>query len=77
MPSLKVFTDGYLKQNGIDAHEVKKLYGCKPVSHYDICNGETVTIRDKKGNLFYDTGLSKSEFFDTYAKDQEESKWSR
>ena len=77
MPSLKAFTDGYLKKYGIDAHEVKKIYGCKPVSHYDLYNGETITIRDKKGGLFYDTGLTKDEFFEAYGKVQEDKEWSR
>ena len=43
----KKFSDSYLKQNGVDAHEVKEEYGCYPVSHYDIYNGDTITIRDK------------------------------
>ncbi len=47
------FNDRYLKLNGIDAHEVKADYDCSPVSHYDIYNGDTVTIRDKDGNLYY------------------------
>lgn len=67
----KKFSDGFLKKNGIDAHEVKSDYGCKPVSHYDLYNGETVTIRDKKGNLYYDTNLSKEQFVQIYGNSKE------
>lgn len=77
MASLKKFNDGFLKQNGVDAHRVKKIYGCKPVSHYDIYNGETVTIRDKKGELFADTKMSKTEFFSEYGLCKEENQWSK
>lgn len=66
------FSDGYLKKNGVDAHEVKEEYGCHPVSHYDIYNGDTVTIRDKKGNLYADTQMSKYEFFSAYGNSEEE-----
>ena len=66
------FSDGYLKKNGVDAHEVKEEYGCHPVSHYDIYNGDTVTIRDKKGNLYADTQMSKAEFFAAYGNSEEE-----
>ena len=57
MPGPKKFSDSYLKDNGIDAEQVKDEYECEPVSHYDIYNGDTVTIRDKKGNLFVDTEM--------------------
>lgn len=62
----KKFGDSYLKQNGINAHEVKKDYGCNPVSRYDIYNGDTVTIKDKNGITYEDTDMSKDEFFETY-----------
>jgi hypothetical protein len=64
--SVKKFNDGFLKSNGIDAHEVKEDYGCKPWGHYDIYNGDTVTIRDKQGNIKADTGMSKDEFVSEY-----------
>ena len=67
----KKFNDGYLKQAGVDAEKVKEEFGCYPVSHYDVYNGDTVTIRDKSGNLFNDTGLSKTEFFNEYGKHEE------
>ena len=68
----KKFSDGYLKKMGVDAEQVKDEYGCKPVSHFDIYNGETITIRDKKGILFYDTEMTKDEFFNFYNTCQEE-----
>lgn len=34
--------------------------------------GETITIRDKKGILFYDTEMTKDEFFNFYSICQEE-----
>lgn len=64
----KKMKDSYLKNNGIDAEEVKDVYGCDPVSHYDLYNGDTITIRDKKGNLYEDTEMSKDEFFKEYGK---------
>ena len=64
------FNDSYLKLNGIDAHEVKADYDCAPVSHYDIYNGDTVTIRDKDGNLYADTEMTQEEFFDYYSNDR-------
>lgn len=72
----KKFDDKYLKKNGIDAHEVKDDYGCKPVSHYDLYCGETVTIKDKKGKVFADTGMSKDEFFAVYGNEKEgKNRW--
>lgn len=68
------FSDSYLKENGVDAHEVKEDYGCDPVSHYDIYNGDTVTIRDKEGNLWEDTEMTKDEFFSTYGCNEEEDR---
>lgn len=62
----KVMSNSYLKSNGVDAHKVKDYYGAVPNSRYDIYSGPTVTIRDKKGNLFADTGMSKDLFFETY-----------
>lgn len=70
----KKFKDSYLKKLGVDAHEVKDDYGCKPVSHYDIYNGETITIRDKSGKLYADTKMSKEEFFHVYGNAEEEYK---
>lgn len=66
MPSLKKFSDSYLKQNGIDAHEVKEDYGLNHISLYDIYDGDTVTIRDKQGKLAVDTELSKQDFFNEF-----------
>ena len=65
------FSDSYLKDNGIDAHEVKDDFECKPLSHYDIYNGETITIRDKNGNLFVDTKMTKQQFFAIYGCEME------
>lgn len=62
----KLFESNYLKHNGIDAHRVKDYYGAIPNSRYDIYLGETVTIRDKKGRLFFDTGMDKDLFFNAY-----------
>lgn len=70
----KKFSDGYLKSNGVDAHEVKEEYGCSPVSRYDIYNGKTVTIKDKSGKLYADTGMSKDEFFSVYGNIDEKVK---
>lgn len=67
----KKFSDGYLKSNGIDAEEVKDDYGCSPVSQYDIYNGDTITIRDKKGNLYEDTEMTKDEFFNCYGNNKD------
>lgn len=72
MAGPKKFSDSYLKENGIDAEEVKDDYDCEPVSHYDLYNGETVTIRDKRGNLYADTEMTKEEFFETYGNQKEE-----
>ena len=66
----KVFSDSYLKNNGIDAEEVKNEWGYG--SETDIYNGDTITFRDKSGKLEEDTGLTKEEFFDKYQKDGEE-----
>ena len=70
----KKFSDGYLKQKGVDAHEVKNDYGCKPVSHYDIYNGKTVTIESKDGREVIDTGLTKEQFFDAYGYSKSEER---
>lgn len=72
MSSCKKFSDHYLKKFGVDAEAVKDEYGCRPVSHFDIYNGETVTIRDKKGVLFFDTQMTKEQFFQCYGKSKEE-----
>ena len=69
----KKFNTNYLKQNGIDAEEVKESYGCDPVSHYDLYNGDTVTIRDKNGELYVDTEMTKSEFFEYYGEEENEN----
>ena len=66
MASPNRFSDKYLKDNGIDAEEVKDEYGYG--SEADIYNGSTVTIRDKSGNLLEDTGLSKEDFFELYGE---------
>ncbi len=70
----KKFQDSYLKSNGVDAHEVKEDYGCSPVSKYDIYNGETITIKDKFGNLYVDTEMSKEEFFEIYGNNKEKER---
>ena len=70
----KKFSDSYLKQNGIDAHEVKDDYGCHPVSHYDIYNGETVTIESKDGREVIDTEMSKEQFFEEYGHPKSEER---
>lgn len=70
----KKFSDSYLKQNGIDAHEVKDDYGCRPVSHYDIYNGETVTIESKDGRVVIDTEMSKEQFFEEYGHSKSEER---
>ena len=66
----KKFNDGYLKDNGIDAESVKSEYNCG--SECDIYNGETVTIRTKKGDLVEDTGMTKQEFFDEYGNGRQQ-----
>ena len=71
MSGPKKFKDSYLKQNGVDAEEVKEEYGCSPVSHYDLYNGDTVTIRDKEGNLYEDTEMSKDEFFNIFGNSKQ------
>lgn len=40
----------------------------------DIYNGDTVTFRDKEGNLTEDTGMTKDEFFEEYGNSYEEDK---
>lgn len=55
-------------------HEVKEKYECYFVSHYNIYNGDTITIRDKDGELYADTEMSKNKFFNTYGNSNEE-KW--
>lgn len=72
MAGVKKFKESYLEQNGIDAEEVKDDYDCNPVSHYDNLNGDTITIRDKEGNLYADTNMTKEEFFNTYGDSKEE-----
>ena len=62
----KKMKDGYLKSNGIDAEEVKAEWGYG--SETDIYNGDTITFRNKKGELEEDTGMTKEEFFETYGK---------
>lgn len=69
MAGPKKFSEKYLKQMGIDAESVKSEYGCRPVSRYDIYNGDTITIRDKKGVLFEDTGMTKDQFFNNFGKE--------
>lgn len=62
----KKFNDRYLKQNGIDAEEVKSEYVSNG-GHYDIYNGDTITIESKDGRNVIDTGLTKQDFFNTYS----------
>lgn len=62
----KKFSESYLEQNGIDAEEVKEEYVSNG-GHYDIYNGETITIESKDG-----TGISKEEFFKTYGYNKKE-----
>ena len=65
------FSEKYLKQNGVDAEAVKEEYVDK-ISHYDIYNGETVTIESKDGRDIIDTNLTKDEFFAIYGNQEEE-----
>lgn len=69
----KIFSESYLEQNGVDAEEVKEEYVSNG-GHYDIYNGDTVTIESKDGRNVIDTGMTKNEFFDTYGKKDEEKK---
>ena len=72
----KAFNDSYLKKMGVDAHEVKAEWGCKPLSHYDLYSGETVTIESKDHRTVIDTGMSKKEFFATYGNvEYERERW--
>lgn len=70
----KKFSDSYLKQKGVDAHEVKDDYGCRPVSHYDIYNGKTITIESKDGREVIDTEMSKEQFFQAYGYSKSEER---
>ena len=72
-PDKKKFNERYLEQNGIDAEEVKAEYVSNG-GHYDIYNGETVTIESKDGRDVIDTEMSKEEFFDIYGKDSKEER---
>lgn len=72
MEGPKKFSESYLESNGIDAEEVKAEYGYS--SEMDIYNGDTVTFRDKEGNLAEDTGMTKDEFFEEYGNCYEEDK---
>ena len=67
----KKFSEKYLKQNGVDAEAVKEEYVDK-ISHYDIYNGETITIESKDGRDIIDTKLTKDEFFAIYGNQKEE-----
>lgn len=69
----KIFDKNYLKQNGIDAEEVKDEY-VSDGGHYDIYYGETVTIESKDGRKVVDTGLSKDSFFKLYGNSEEEER---
>ena len=71
MSGFKKFSDDFLKSNGVDAHEVKKEFGCKKLSSYDIYNGDTVTIREKSGKLFADTGMSNDQFLKNFGSNKE------
>ena len=71
----KKFSDSYLESQGVNAHEVKEDYGCHPLSHYDIYNGETVTIESKDGKDVIDTEMGKEEFFKVYGNNKEEGKY--
>ena len=53
----KKFNEKYLEQNGVDAEEVKEEY-VDDSGHYDIYNGETITIESKDGRDVVDTGMS-------------------
>ncbi len=65
--SLKKFDDSFFRAYKIDAHAVKTEFKAVPNSRYDIYNGPTVTIRDKEGNLFVDTEMTKDEFIEFYS----------
>ena len=78
MASLKKFSDSYLKMNGIDAHFIKrKIYKLDKIALYDIYDGDTVTIRDKKGKLIIDTELTKEEFFNQFGNINGGRQWNR
>lgn len=62
----KRFSESFFKSNGIDAHEVKDDFGCRPVSHFDIYNGKTVTIESKDGSIVIDTELTKEQLIEVY-----------
>lgn len=62
---VKKMKDAYLKSNGIDAEDVKKEWGY--TSSADIFDGETITFRNKKGELLEDTGMTRDEFFASYS----------
>ena len=61
-----VFDTKYLKSKNINAEYVKAYYKFKPVGHYDIYNGKTVTIRSKDGREIFDTGLTPNQFFEKF-----------
>ena len=69
----KKFNLDYLEKNGVDPEEVKEEYTSEG-GHYDIYNGETVTIESKDGRDIIDTGMSKEEFFRYYGNNEEEEK---
>lgn len=66
----KIMSDSYLKQNGVDAEQVKDEWGYG--AEVDIYNGDTITFRDKSKNLVEDTELTKEEFFQKYGEYKEE-----
>jgi predicted membrane protein len=70
-PGNKKFNENYLEQNGVDAEEVKEEYVGGNGGHYDIYNGDTITIESKDGKDVIDTGMTKDEFFETYGNSEE------
>lgn len=72
-PNNKKFNESYLEDNGIDAEEVKSDY-VSDGGHYDIYNGDTITIKSKDGRDIIDTGMSKEEFFSFYGNYNEEER---
>ena len=66
------FLAGFVHCGGL-REEVKAEYVSNG-GHYDIYNGETVTIESKDGRDVIDTEMSKEEFFDIYGKDSKEER---
>lgn len=79
--SINKIDSNFLDRNKIDAHKIKEDYGAFPLSRYDLYverekNQENVTIRNKKGELFADTGMTRSELVNAYSNSKDKGgKW--